>query len=180
MRHTFPFISVNSRFGRHTVGRLCFFLKRCAYISVCCKPTWMGPEHLNKKKLFFGSSIASQLYGRLYYKELSISANWYCHLDDWEIFLALYFIVLNYESESCTFRCNKWANELHNVSSARASRLAKCCHRTEFFVSITSLLKSKLMPEQKFRRFEGRLSAERLLIYMFFIGKRAWFTQKVC
>ena len=59
------------------------------------------------------------------------------------------------------FCCSEWANELHNVNSARPSGLAKYYHRSELSVLITSQLKIKLIPEQKVRRFEGKPSAER-------------------
>ena len=47
-----------------------------------------------------------------------------------------------------------------SVNRARPSGLAKHYHRSELAVLITSQFKIKLIPEQKVRRFEGRLSAE--------------------
>jgi len=46
------------------------------------------------------------------------------------------------------------------VNGARPKGLPKYYHQSERPVLITSQLKIKLIPEQKVRRFEGRLPAE--------------------
>ena len=57
------------------------------------------------------------------------------------------------------------------VSGARPIGLPKYYHQSEHPVLITSQLKLKLIPEQKVRRFEGRLSAESSLFETCVIGR---------
>jgi len=57
---------------------------------------------------------------------------------------ALLFLLLVIKQYFC---CSEWANELHDISSARPSGLAKYYLRSELSVFITSQLKIKLMPE---------------------------------
>jgi len=45
------------------------------------------------------------------------------------------------------FSCSEWANELHNVNSARPSGLAKYYHWSELSVLIASQFRIKLLPE---------------------------------
>jgi len=48
----------------------------------------------------------------------------------------------------------------------------KCCHTGQnYLLQITLLLKIKLMPEQKLRRFESRLSAESPLFVTCVVGR---------
>jgi len=56
------------------------------------------------------------------------------------------------------------------VNGARPIGLPKYYHQSEFPVLITSQLKIKLIPEQKVRRFEGRLSAANSLFETSVVG----------
>jgi len=62
------------------------------------------------------------------------------------------------------------------LSIAQGQAASQNITNSQNFVFITSQLKINLIPEQKVRWFEGRLSAESPLIQNVHYSKRVWFT----
>jgi len=113
---------------------------------VCCRPPGLGFEHINEKKLFFSKFRLFSCFA----VDFILRSFLFIHIGIVILTNKTYFLhraLLFSWVVKLYFCCSEWANELHNVSSARPSGLAKYYHRSELSVLITYQLRIKLIPE---------------------------------
>ena len=101
--------------------------KKCAWYW--CRPPGLGPEHINEKNCSFKVPLFSRFVVDLILRsflfthiEIAILTTKKCFLH--RALLFLLWVVKLY------FCCSEWANELHNVNSARSSGPGEHYHRS--------------------------------------------------
>jgi len=113
----------------------------------CCRPPRLGSEHINEKKLFF---LKFRLFS-CFAVDFILRSFLFTHIGIVILTNKKYFLhralLFSLWVVKLYFWCSEWANELHNVNSARPRGLAKYYHRSELSVLITSQLRIKLIPE---------------------------------